>query len=177
MLMTSPAWAHGGDETLEGYLLVQQALGHLAHDTSHEGMDLAMEKVDDALAAKDQDGVSVQEVTQAKAALEAGQVVKARTLLQDSIKDALSELPPATGIETGTTIVSPEQPGRDGLTGQDWLFLIGSAVLVAVGAILAYRFRPRDSVATLRRQLGDPSRPDTPSGSEPIPPIPAHGGP
>lgn len=38
-----PASAHGGDESKEGYLLVQQALGHLAHDGGHVGMDAAME--------------------------------------------------------------------------------------------------------------------------------------
>ena len=43
------AWAHGEGEPEEGYLLVQQALGHLAHDTSAKGIDLAMEKVQDAL--------------------------------------------------------------------------------------------------------------------------------
>ncbi len=121
--LAPPALAHGGDETQEGYLLVQQALGHLAHDTTHTGIDLAMEKVDDALAAKDQDGVAVAEVKQAKAALEAMRVEQARTLLQDSIKVALRELPAATGNETGTTAVVPELPGRDGLTGLDWLLL------------------------------------------------------
>ena len=171
--VASPALAHGGDETQEGYLLVQQALGHLAHDTSHEGMDLAMEKVDDALAAEDHDGVSISELTQGKAALEAGDAVQARTLLQDSIKEALSELPPATGNGTGTTIVSPELPGRHGLTGQDWLFLVASAVLVGAGAALAYRFRPHDSVAALRRRLGLPGSHDASGDSGPLP---AHGG-
>jgi hypothetical protein len=50
--LVPPASAHGGDETEEGYLLVQQALGHLAHDTSHDGIALAMEKVDDALVSR-----------------------------------------------------------------------------------------------------------------------------
>lgn len=81
LAVAQPASAHGEGETQEGYLLVQQALGHLAHDTSHEGIDLAMEKVDDALAAADQDGVAVAEVEQAKQALAAGQVAQARTLL------------------------------------------------------------------------------------------------
>jgi hypothetical protein len=166
--VSSPAVAHGGDETQEGYLLVQQSLGYLAHDTSHDGIDLAMEKVDDALAAKDHDGVSIAEVAQGKAALEAGDVVKARALLQDSIKAALSELPAATGNQTGTTLVVPDLPGRAGLTGQDWLLLVVSAVLVAAGAALAYRFRPVDSVATLRSRLGGPNSQDGASGAEPV---------
>ena len=155
LLATAPtALAHGGDESQEGYLLVQQALGHLAHDTSHTGIDLAMEKVDDALAAEDHDGVAIPQVTQAKAALEAGQVESARSLLQDSIKVALSELPPAVGNETGTKLIAPELPGREGLTGLDWLLLGASVVLVAVGLAMSSVFRPRDSVGVLRRRLG-----------------------
>ena len=166
--LAPPALAHGGDETQEGYLLVQQALGHLAHDTTHTGIDLAMEKVDDALAAKDQDGVAVAEVKQAKAALEAMRVEQARTLLQDSIKVALRELPAATGNETGTTVVVPELPGRDGLTGLDWLLLAGSFILVAAGLWLSFVFRPRDSVAVLRRQLGGKKGGSGEDGLEPV---------
>ena len=154
LLAAAPtAAAHGGDESQEGYLLVQQALGHLAHDTTHTGIDLAMEKVDDALAAEDRDGVSIPEVTQAKAALEAEQVEQARSLLQESIKVALSELPPATGNETGTTLITPELPGRNDLTGSDWLLLVGSLALVAAGLTLSFVFRPQDSVRALRRRF------------------------
>ena len=174
--VASPALAHGEDEAQEGYLLVQQALGYLIEDPSAAGMDLAMEKVDDALAAEDHDGVAISELTQGKAALEAGDAVRARTLLQNSIKEALSDLPLATGNETGTTIVSPELPGRHGLTAQDWLFLVVSATFVAVGASLAYRFRPRDSVATLRRRLGRPSSRDAQDGRGGSGPLPVHGG-
>jgi len=60
-MIAAPAAAHGDGETEEGYRLVQQALGHLAHDASAAGIDLAMEKVDDALATRDQEGVSVPE--------------------------------------------------------------------------------------------------------------------
>ena len=174
VVLAPPALAHGGDETQEGYLLVQQALGHLAHDTTHTGIDLAMEKVDDALAAKDHDGVAVAQVKQAKAALEAMRVEQARALLQDSIKVALRELPAATGNETGTTLVVPELPGREGLTGSDWLLLAGSILLVAAGLWLSFVFRPPDSVSALRRQLGG-KRGD--SGKDAVDPINVDGGP
>jgi hypothetical protein len=165
--VVSPAAAHGGDESKEGYLLVQQALGHLAHDTSMTGIDLAMEKVDDALAADDQDGVAVAEVEQAKEALDAGRVGSARLLLQGSIKQALAELGPATGEQTGTTVVSPALAGRGDLTGRDWGFLAGSLVLVVVGIGLAVRFRPADTVGELRRRLGSSG---TTVGRDPISP-------
>lgn len=152
-----PAAAHGGDETQEGYLLVQQALGHLAHDTSPTGIDLAMEKVDDALAAEDQDGVAVADVEKAKRALGAGQVEQARALLQGSIKEALSKQALPLGEQTGTTVVVPALPGRHGLSGRDWGFLIASLIFLVAGSGLAFRFRPRDTVDELRRRLGDAS--------------------
>jgi len=149
-----PASAHGGNESNEAYVLVLQALGHLAHDTGHEGMDLAMEKIDDALAAEDQDGVAVTEVKQAKQALEAEQIGLARTLLQSSIKVALSQLGPARGEQTGTTVVVPALAGREGLSGRDWGFLGASLIFLLIGLGLAYRFRPVDTVGELRQRAG-----------------------
>ncbi len=134
-------------------MLVQQALGHLAHDTSPAGVDLAMEKVDDALATQDQEGVEVPKVEEAVGALEAGQFDQARVLLQDSIKQALDDQPVATGNQTGTTLVVPELPGRSGMGGQGWGFLVLSVVVLLLGVALAYRFRPQDTVGDLRRTL------------------------
>lgn len=147
------ALGHGGDESEEGYVLVQQALAHLAHDTSHVGMELAMEKVDDALSAEDQEGVAVADVERAKRALEADRTGRARSLLQRSIEGALSELPPAVGEQTGTTVVAPALAGRGDLTQRDWWFLAASVVVLLTGVALAYRFRPADSVSDLRRRL------------------------
>lgn len=154
--VTAPASAHGDDETTEGYLLVQQALGHLAHDASSVGIDLAMEKVQDALDTEDQEGVSVPELEQGMAALEAGDVPQARALLEGSIKTALAALPPATGNQTGTTTIVPELAGRSGFGGQDWLFLLASIVSIVAGVWLAFLFRPHDSIGVLRSLLGPP---------------------
>ena len=151
----SPAWAHAGDgESTVGYELVQQALGHLAHDTSPLGIGLAMEKVDDALATTDQAGVDVAEVEQAQAALDAGHVETGRTLLQQSIAEAVSHLAPATGDETGTSVVLTPLPGRGALTAMDRTVLAASALLLLAGIALAARYRPRDSVRVLQRRLG-----------------------
>jgi len=151
----SPAWAHAGDgESTVGYELVQQALGHLAHDTSPLGIGLAMEKVDDALATTDQAGVDVAEVEQAQAALDAGDVETGRTLLQQSIAEAVSHLAPATGDETGTSVVLTPLPGRGALTAVDRTVLAASALLLLAGIALAARYRPRDSVRVLQRRLG-----------------------
>lgn len=156
LVPSGSSWAHGGDETQEGYLLVQQSLAYLAQDRGPNKVDLAMEKVDDALAAPDQVGVTVPEVMKARKALESRDIALARDLLQDSINSALKKLPPATGNETGTTVVAPDLPGRLSLTGTDWFLLVVSGVLVTVGLGLSYRFRPADSLPTLRRALGTP---------------------
>ena len=159
ILMTfAPAPAAGADEpgeTTHGYLLVQQALGHLAHDTSHEGMDLAMEKVQDALATEDHAGVDVATLQRAETALEAEQVDTARADLQASITQALSDLPPATGEDTGTTVVVPALDTRDGMSASDWLFIAISLLALVAGVLLAVRFRPADSVAELRQRMAE----------------------
>ena len=154
--VVSPVSADGGDETDEGYLLVQQALGHLAHDASSGGVALAMEKVEDALATTDQEGVAVGDVERAAQALDAGRVGRARALLQGSITQALGELGPATGEQTGTTLVTPSLPGREALTGRDWGFLTASVVVFLAGLWLAVLFRPRDTIGELRQRLGVP---------------------
>ncbi len=156
----TPAWAHAGSgETEVGYLLVQQALGHLAHDKTSFGIDASMEKIGDVLKTKDQAGVNIAEVQQAKAALEAGQATQGQALLQHSITQAVSKLMPATGEETGTKVVLDGLPGRGALGGAGWAFLAASLLFVLLGSGLAYRFRPADTIDQLRQRLGNPARP------------------
>ena len=162
LLSASPVWADEPGETDVGYLLVQQALGHLAHDTTDAGVELAMEKVDDALNTEDQEGVDVAELQQARAALEAGDVAQSRTQLLESISEALSQLPPATGEETGTTTVPSALPGSGAMSGSDWMLLVVSVLLMGLGGGLAWRFRPSDNLRHLRAQLGSGSAPGTP---------------
>lgn len=157
----SAAWGDGEGETTEGYLLVQQALGHLAHDPGMSGMEAANEKVNDALTTKDQEGVDVAELRRGKAALEAGNVVRARSLLQDSIQEALGALPPATGNQTGTRQIPPELPGRTGLHAQDWMLIAASVLALVLGVWLSVLFRPDETIRTLRARLA----PTLPSGS------------
>lgn len=166
MASVSPAWAHGNGETKEGYMLVQQALGHLAHDTGQDGVMAAMEKVDDALATQDQEGVNVVELKQARAKLDAGQVEQGRALLGQSISQALDGLMPATGEQTGTKLVAGELPGRGALTGRDWFFLAAAVLLLVGGAGLVVRYRPPDNVRALRRRLQPGA--DPPGAAPPV---------
>lgn len=157
-LSTTPAWADAPGETTKGYLLVQQALGHLAHDTTKEGFMLAMEKVDDALETKDQAGVDVAQLQQARAALEAGQLAESRTLLQNSITVAVSQLKVATGLESGTTIVLLPLERRGSLNGQDWGFLLASLLVLGLGLVLSWRFRPEENIRELRQNIDSSTR-------------------
>ncbi|MFB9653468.1 hypothetical protein [Pseudarthrobacter oxydans] len=149
--MALPASADMADPSSEGYLLVQQALGHLVHDPADVGP--ALEKVGAALAAPDQDGVSVSELQQAKDALLAGNTAQGRALLQESISVALSTLKPATGDQTGTTVVLDPLPPRGPLTGTDWGFLSVSMLAIVTGLLLAFVFRPHENVRALRLLL------------------------
>ena len=94
---------------------------------------------------------------QAKQALEAERVDQARTLLQDSIKQALADVPAATGEVTGTKLVLLPMPGRDGLAGRDWFFLGASIALLLTGLGLASRYRPADTIGDLRLLLVGPT--------------------
>lgn len=160
-LLSAPmAWAHGDGETKEGYQLVQQALGYLAENSGSEGVAQALEKVDDALSTTDQKGVDIAKLQGAKAALDAGKVPQARTALEQSIIQALRQLKPATGEETGTTTVPDALPGRGALGGSDWILLAIFLLVAGLGGVLAWRFRPHDNLGHLRAQLGTGSDTD-----------------
>ena len=153
-ILAAPSGA--GDEPGEtdvGYLLVQQALGHLAHDSSAEGIEVAMEKVGDALDTDNQEGVDVPTLERGMTALETEDVKGSRRLLQESIAVAMHNLPPATGMQSGTTIVRPELPGRSGLAAEDWGLLAAAVLAALLGAWLTFRFRPHDSIRALRTRL------------------------
>jgi predicted transcriptional regulator len=171
-LAPSPASAHGGAGVTEGYVIVQQALGHLAHDTSKVGIMLAMSKLNEFLKNKDQDGVDVATVREGMMALDAGRVEEARNLLQSSIKVALSNLKPPVGEDTGTKLVLKPLLGRGNLTNDDWILMGASLLLLLAGGALAFKFRPADSVRELRQQLssvsasGPNSQSNTPKGRD-----------
>ena len=166
-LAMTPAWAHGSGESKVAYMLVQQALGHLAHQVGKEGVMPAIEKIDDALRATDQMGVNVAELRQAKMELMAGNVAQGRALLQHSIIEALSQLPPPTGEQTGTKIVLDPLPGRGNLTRTDFAFLIVSILMIFLGVGLSWRFRPTENIHELRQKLNPPGTrgPPTPQAN------------
>jgi hypothetical protein len=160
-MFAGPAWADGGDPLDEGYVIVQQALSYLVNDASAagttealmNGTTEALMKVDEALAADDQDGVDVAVLREAKTALQAGDTAAGRELLQESITAAVTALAPATGEETGTTIVLGPLSDRAPFSITKWILLASSLVVAAVGVWLATLFRPRESLKELSRDI------------------------
>lgn len=152
-LAASPALADGGQSSDEGYVMVLQALSFLVNDAGPSGEAQALAMVEDALAAEDQDGVDVATLERAREALEAGSADEAKPLLQDSIGEAIAELQPAVGEETGTTQMLPPLPPQTALSGTDWVFLALSVIATAVGIWLAVLFRPAESLRELSRTI------------------------
>lgn len=133
--------------------MVQQAISFLANEPDAKGTSEALVRVDDALNAEDQDGVDIPVLEQAKAALNAGNADGARPLLQSSIKAAVASLKPATGDETGTTIVVPPLRRNGSLSGSDWVLLILSLFVAVGGAVFSYRLRPPENLGALGNDI------------------------
>lgn len=166
-LLGQPAWAHGGEDTTEGYVFVHRALSYLVNDPSPDGIANALEATNEALANEDQDGVAVADLEQAKTALEVGDTATAELLLQSSIAEAIAELEPAVGDETGTTVMLAPFTRSPLADSTDWLFLALSALAAVGGALLAMRLRPREGLKELRRDiLANQDKPRQPSESE-----------
>lgn len=151
-LAAAPAWADGGQSTEEGYVMVLQAVSYLVNSPGGGTVE-AIAMVDDALAAADQDGVDVAVLREGRTALEEGRIDEGRALLEKSIIEAVTDLPPATGEESGTTQVLPPFSPEQGLSLTDWVFLGLSALVAAIGIFLAVLFRPTESLRELSRDI------------------------
>lgn len=98
-VLAPPALGHEEEKGVPAITDVQEAIAILA--TQPGLMDNAMDKVGDALDSNDTRGVELNLVQQAKAALDAGQVGQALTLLERSI-----------GVCPGAPVIEPENAPR-----------------------------------------------------------------
>ncbi len=142
--------------------LVQQAISLIANDG---GAERALEKMQDALEAPDPSGVDLALVEQAVTVVEdaggasAGQeaLSEARALLLQAAP-ALAKPPQgpmATGEDPATTLVlDPFEPERGISDGGDVVLLILALGAIALGLFLARLWRPRHTLAQLRRMQG-----------------------
>ena len=156
-----PAAAHGDDESDEAGVLVRQGVA-LIVNTPDDTMAIE-DKIVDATEAEHQEGVDIALVKQAKEALDAGNLHRARALLEVSIgaqphlTNALPKdirvAPAAPGTGTaGLRLATGDDPGGaladDPLAadrhfdGRTTTMLVLSLLLIALGTGLAVRYRP-----------------------------------
>jgi hypothetical protein len=140
---TTATSAHEGEENVPAITDVQEAIAILAEHPglfpTEEVTDHAMDKVGDALESNDTRGVSLDLVSQAKDALDAGKTDDALTLLERSI-----------GACPGAPVIEPEYaprtppplsspcPSLAHIQGLDRSPVAGAQepVLIALGAVL-----------------------------------------
>lgn len=162
-----PAVADEPAESDESRVLVQQAIA-LIVNVPDDPMAIG-ERIDDALEAEDTEGTDLAYVEKARAALSDGDLEQSRDLLETAIgagpyvdqgvPPAIGEISGepgqpsfAVGSESGTTVVLDElAPGAD-LDGGNGLLLALSGLVFVAGLLLAWRFRPEDTVRQLRRR-------------------------
>jgi hypothetical protein len=142
-----PALAHEGEEDVPARTQVQRADAILR--TQPEQVDLAVDRINDALEAEDHEGVDLDRVKQAKAALEAGDMQQTELLLEQ----ALGACPGQPVISpTGVRAPLPTKPcptpahelalGRVPVHGTARPVLLGiGGVLALGGLVMAWRIR------------------------------------
>jgi hypothetical protein len=145
--LAAPALAHEGEEKVPAR--TQVAVADAILRTQPEQLDLAADRINDALEAEDHEGVDLGRVKQAKTALEAGDMQKTELLLEQALGACPGQ--PVTN-PTGVRAKLPQTPcptpahelalGRVPVhgTSKPVLLTIG-AVLALGGLVLAWRIR------------------------------------
>lgn len=164
-LVASPPAVADESEATGARQAVLQAIAYLV--SSPGSMDLIEDKIADALASEDSEGVDLGLVRRAADAVEVERMTQARTLLQRAI-GARSDLRgtavqpilhvpgqpgpefPAVGAATGTSVVTIQMPGRGALDRTDLTLLALAGATMLLGGWLGLRFRPAHSVHQLR---------------------------
>jgi hypothetical protein len=172
VMASAGASAAHDDEHDEARVVVLQAIALIVNTPGdiHE----IEERIEAVFEAADTEGVDLDLVEQAAAALEAADLQRTREQLQTSIgagpfvgtgapepvREASGEpgRPAyAVGAEAGTTVVLDEYRADTELDKGDIALIVISAAVVIVGALLVWRYRPPNTVRQLRRA-------DTPKG-------------
>lgn len=166
MLWTGPAAADEPGESDEARVLVLQAIALIV--STPNDMHMIEERVEDAIQAPHQEGVDMASVEKATTALEEGDLQRTRELLQVAIGAGPfvgSGVPKpigetsgepgrpafAVGAESGTSVVLDAYRSDTALNGGEVVLLILSVAVIAVGVLMAWRFRPPETVRQLRR--------------------------
>jgi hypothetical protein len=152
LVSPTSASAHGGGDSDESLVLVRQAIAYLVNKPGD--MEHIEDKINDSLEAPHKEGVNLVLVKQAMDAMDGGDMMQVRQLLQKSIgarpyagsEDPvqIGKVPPAlTGEDTGTLAALDPMPGRYGLTAGDWGAIVAGVVIALIGVALSFRLRPK----------------------------------
>ncbi|MGC5041154.1 hypothetical protein ACPXCS_37300 [Streptomyces sp. DT190] len=152
------AWADE-DESNESAVLTEQAIALIANGADE---DQVAERIEDALMAPDKEGVQLSTVREAQELVEqpgysASVDRQVRGLLLDSLGGKLPSAPengrPATGDETGTSVVLDEfRPERGISDGGDAVLLGLGAAAIGGGLWLSHRLRPPHTLRELEHR-------------------------
>jgi hypothetical protein len=145
--LAAPALAHEGEEEVPARTQVATADAILR--TQPEQVELAADRINDALEAEDHEGVDLGRVEQAKAALAADDMLKTELLLEQALGACPGE--PVTK-PAGVRAKLPQSPcptpahelalGRVPVHGSTKPVLLGIGALLALGGLaLAWRIR------------------------------------
>lgn len=143
-LVAAPALAHEGEEDVPARTQVQTAVAILR--TQPEQLDLAADRINDATEAKDNDGVDIDRVEQAKKTLEAGDMVRTELLLEQALGGCPGE-PIANPTKIRATL--PQKPcptpahelalGRVPIAGAPKPALVAIGAVLVVGGLVLVR--------------------------------------
>jgi hypothetical protein len=147
--------AHGGGDTSNKSAdYVRQSIAYLVNMQSDAGMDMAEDKMHDAMNAPDHTGVDMDDIARAHDAYHAGSMDVCIAYLEASIgvqpqssdiKAAAVAMDnmPAMGAEPGNVLIPQPLDGARDLSGASLAALVVSIVSIVAGALLALRTRRR----------------------------------
>src|SRR6266566_3152827 len=131
-----PASAHEGEEKVPAR--TQVAIADAILRTQPEQMELAADRINDALEAEDHEGVDLDRVKQAKEALEAGDMQKTELLLEQALGAC-----PGEPVTSPTKVRAPlpakpcPTPAHELALGRVPVHGTSKPVLLSIGAVLA----------------------------------------
>lgn len=149
LVPAAPAFAHGGGDSDQSRVLVVDALSYLANKPS-DYMDMAIDKIGDALDAPDKSGVDLAKVAAAQKAMDAEDMMQTRALLESSLKPQAA---PVVGMDPGTTRMPDPMSGHTNWAGVGAVYAGLSGLVLLIGLVLAMRWRPGESIEQLRTRL------------------------
>jgi len=134
--LAAPASAHEGEKNTPAGTLVQTAIAILR--TQPDQMDAAADKINDALEAEGHEGVDIDRVKQAQAALQAGDLAKTELLLEQALGACPGQpVTNPTSIRAKLPQTPCPTPAHELALGRVPVHGTAKPVLLTIGAVLA----------------------------------------